>query len=94
MEYKDLKDLIKHVKTNIKCPGCSKRFMDKDLNVAAVMETEAIFQLACSKCAQSMIVNVSINPPYENGTLITINDIIDMHNFLDKFNGDFKKLFK
>jgi len=94
MEYIDLKELIKHVKSNVKCPGCGKRFTDKDISIGAVMDTEAIFQLACSKCEQLMIVNVSIKNPFESGNVITVNDVIDMHNFLDKFNGDFKKLFK
>jgi len=94
MDYNDLKDLIRHLKGNVTCPVCGKHFMDKDVAIIATMETEAVFQLTCSKCDQLMVVNVSMANNLDGVNAITVNDVIDMHNFLEQFNGDFKNLFK
>lgn len=94
MNYEDLKELVRYLKRLVKCSGCKKNFIDKDISVLATISHEGIFQLECSKCENIMLVNIGLKSGRQHRSLITKNDILDMHNFLEEFNGNFKELFK
>ena len=93
MNYEDLKELIRYLKKVTKCPECNGRFLDKDVSVLATLPMEAIFQLSCSKCKNTMLVNIGIKYERDHRSIVTEKDVEDMHKFLGNFNGDFKKLF-
>lgn len=107
MNYEDLKNILRDLKKMFRCTKCHRRFMDRNISVLATIPTDGIFQLDCESCSHSMLVNISLrsestiqettireNNPIRTSRIITTNDFLDMHIFLDSFNGDFKKLFK
>jgi hypothetical protein len=94
MNYKDLKHLVQYLKEMVKCAECKKRFTDNEISILATLPIEGVFQLDCNKCGHSMLVNVGMKGFDENKKAISKDDILDMHSFLNKFNGDFKSLFK
>ena len=93
MQYNDLKDLVQYLKETTKCPSCRRNYLNKNINVLAILPSEVIIQLECHKCHSSTLVTAGKNLDTP-ATVINKNDIIDMHNFLTGFNGDFKTLFK
>jgi len=94
MNYENLKILIKYLKDMIECQGCHKAFKENEILLLATLPTDAVFELVCSECKTTVLVNLSMQPVDNMSPIITKNDILDMHNFLEQFNGDFKKLFK
>lgn len=93
MNYEDLKELIRYLKKVTKCSECNNRFIDKDVSVLATLPLEAIFQLSCRTCHNTMLVNIGIKHEREHRSLVTKEDVNDMKQFLNTFNGDFKNLF-
>lgn len=93
MNYEDLKELIRHLKKITKCSDCNGQFLDRDVAILATLPLEAIFQLNCKKCGNTMLVNIGIRHEREHRSIITQEDIKEMHAFLNNFNGDFKTLF-
>ncbi|MCD6109892.1 hypothetical protein J7J83_04000 [bacterium] len=93
MNYEDLKEVIHYLKKITKCSECNGHFTDKDISILATLPFEAIFQLNCKKCGNTMLVNIGIKPEREHRSIVTENDVENIRNFLGSFNGDFKKLF-
>jgi hypothetical protein len=93
MNYNDLKKLVRYLKETTKCPNCKKNFLNKNIIILAILPSEAVIQLDCNKCRCATLVTAGKNLD-SLATGINKNDILDMHNFLSRFNGDFKNLFK
>lgn len=71
--------------------------MNKAISILFTTPMEGVFQLDCAACKQSMIVSITMNndrPHKSIADRITKQDIEDIHTFLEKFDGDFKTLFK
>lgn len=93
MDYEDLKELIRYLKKVTKCSECNGHFLDRDVSVLATLPLEAIFQLNCRKCDNTMLVNIGIKYERDHRSIVTKEDIRSMRSFLGNFNGDFKNLF-
>lgn len=104
MNYKDLKNSINHLLKTSKCVNCDKKYTEESVHVIAATKMEALFDLNCSKCHASTLFTVVITPDLEISQTsevdntrihgkISKNDILDMKNFLNKFDGNFKKIF-
>ena len=104
MIYPELKEIIKQLKKAVPCNVCHKKFQDEDLQVISTYANEGLFHFDCHNCKNQLVVHVSImtkrNEKHANFNIksrspdkINPNEVLDMHNFLNKFNGDFKELF-
>lgn len=103
MNFNELKELVKHLKKVVPCSTCEKKFTNEDINVVSTFKDEAVFHFTCPKCTNQLLVHVSVTDQgSENSTLniqaksadsISQNEVLDIHNFLNGFKGDFKKLF-
>ncbi len=103
MNYAELKAIIQHLKKEVNCHVCHRKFSEESMWIVSAMADEALFHFSCFKCRNQLLVHVSIvekgNKPAELSihtqptNPVTKNDILDTHNFLNRFNGDFKKLF-
>lgn len=103
MNYSELKEIIKHIKKVIPCGNCRKKFNDDDIHVLSTFQNDALFYFHCHFCNNQLVVHVSIveqgkknnkiNIQAQSAPKISTNEILDLHNFLNKFNGDFKELF-
>jgi hypothetical protein len=103
MNYPELESVIKHLQKTCTCLSCKAKYKLEDINIIATTKTEGLFETSCKKCGCSTIVTVLLTPEMEvkdqkmqnqrkHGG-ITKNDILDIKNFLNKFDGDFKKIF-
>jgi len=104
MNYAELREIVKHLKRVVPCNMCKKKFLDEDLQVLSTFQQEGLFYFHCHNCKNQLMVHVSIvgkneertanfNIKTHNPGKINPNEILDMHNFLNRFNGDFKHLF-
>lgn len=107
MNIQELRIIVGQIKQNVSCPKCKHNYNDEDLNlIGSLNEDSTFFHAFCSKCPAEAVINVSVNvdtldnpswPESIEAPLthsIELNEVLDMHNFLDQFDGDFNTLFK
>lgn len=94
MRYDKLKHLVQHLKRTLPCTHCDKSFMYKDIKIIITTDDEGIFSLECTKCGYVTMANAGLQPERRHNSVISKRDVNEMTDFLDSFNGDFKKLFK
>ena len=108
MLFKELKQLLQQLKDEITCPRCNEHYDESEITIVGSLNDETYLHLTCSECGSQAIVNAVINrhnkarkhkglkvrnldkPLFEE---VTANDVIEMHTFLENFEGDFKNLF-
>ena len=98
MNIKVLKYLIYRIKQSVKCAKCNKKLSDKDLYVTEADSQQAVIECVCSKCEAKFKIDAKLHKFRPQGNLNSppVNDqeINQMKEFLNKFNGDFKSIFK
>lgn len=109
MNLNELASIIKHIRKTSPCPSCKKRFELVDISVLASTKHECLLEMKCKYCKKVSLSDIVATPVRrKSGTIvenevplinqvirdgITNNDILDVKNFLNKFDGNFKKLF-
>lgn len=102
MNFKEIRTTVEHLLKTSKCQGCKQKYIEENIHLIATTKTEGLFELRCLACRTASIVTVVIAPPgirtKNRDTTrthggISENDILDIKNFLTKFDGNFKKIF-
>jgi hypothetical protein len=105
MNFHDLRIIVSQIKRTMKCPDCKTRYTDEDIEIIGSLGDEQVFFHAwCIHCETQSVINVQIDPSWFNcpephlGNAprmghVSSNEVLDMHNFLKEFNGDFTQLF-
>jgi hypothetical protein len=103
MNYAELKVIIKHIRKTIACSNCQSKLEDDDISVLFTYGSEALLNVNCHKCSNQLAVHISIVEQTHEKSSINIttaqakkinhNDILEIHTFLNQFDGDFKQLF-
>jgi len=109
MNLNELVSIIKHVRKNSSCPNCKKRYNTQNISILASTKFECLLELKCPYCKKTALTDIVATPkkgpeafealnniPLINRVIrdgVTNNDILDVKNFLDDFDGNFEKLF-
>jgi len=107
MNFSEVKSAVSHLKKTSKCVQCKKKYKETDIYIIASTQKEALFEMKCSKCESSAIVTVFQTNKKETAEELEVqyrehqklhdkiseNDVLDIKNFLTKFDGNFKKIF-
>ncbi len=107
MNFKEIRNIVNHLIKTSKCKDCKKTFKQEDINILATTKTEGLFEIKCPKCNTITIINVILNSnkpeeddvnikysPYNRThRKISYNEVLDIKNFLNNFDGNFKKIF-
>jgi len=96
MNIKLLKALIVNIKNNFKCPKCNKKISDSELSLLKFGSKTAHFKNSCKKCKKKVKFEIQIleRKAQSLGPKVTADDVLDVKNFLDNFEGDLRDLFK
>ena len=102
-------NLIRKLITTIKCSFCGRRYDSSSIKVLGHKEDFLFFGASCIACKTRSLVAVVVKngkPPelitdlseeelkaFEDREDITVDEVLDMHNFLKDFSGDFNTLF-
>lgn len=92
------------------CSNCKQQYSPDDARVIERQGELWVLSVRCSHCdAQAYVAAVvdpdktEINratrfdddvPNTETGATITVDDVLDLHEFLEEFDGDFTALFR
>lgn len=102
MNIPELKEVINHLKKNVPCSRCGNTFINEEIKIVSALGNDVLLQILCRECGNQLFAHVSLvdNPANKksdikmHGTIsVSQNDVLDIHNFLKRFDGDFKELF-
>ena len=101
--------LIKSLMASIKCGVCGQRYEVDNINVLGHHEDLWFLSASCPACHSRCLVAAVIKEGrvpevttdltqaeldrFRNVGRVTADEVLDMHNFLEDFNGDFSWLF-
>lgn len=94
MRFSEIKNSLKHLIKTTTCLHCRNLYELDDVNIIATTKNEGLFEMHCDKCHVSSIMTVVLTPETEfRPGKISPNDVLDLKNFLNHFDGDFTKIF-
>lgn len=105
MNFGDIEKTVRHIKETCICLHCRSGYESNDIQLIATTKVEGLFEIICKKCGASSIITVVLTPESKiqnakikqeisrNHRKISENDILDIKNFLNNFDGNFKKIF-
>ncbi len=102
MNINELQSTIKQLTETCACLGCKSKYIEGKINVIATTKNEGLFEMYCEKCNATSLVTVIVSRTvhlegskrkHSRIENISKNDILDMKNFLQGFDGNFKKIF-
>ena len=101
--------LIKRLMTSVKCSVCGHHFEVDNINILGHREDLWFLRSHCSACHSQCLVVAVIKEGkvpevitdlteaeldrFKNVGVLTADEVLDMHNFLKDFSGDFSRLF-
>ena len=101
-------NLIKRLMASIKCSVCGQHYEVDNINVLGHSQDLWFLRALCSACHAQCLVAAVIKESealevvtdlteaeldrFRNAGMLTTDDVLDMHNFLKNFNGDFARL--
>jgi len=100
-------EIIKSVISDLKCGRCGQHCEPADIDVIGSQEDLCFLSVYCPSCQSQGLVVASIeekNMPAvvteptemeksEFSMPVSLDDVIDMHVFLEDFSGDFSSVF-
>ena len=100
---------IRKLLSSVKCSSCGNQFGTNDINVIKHQDDTWFLNIYCPSCGkQSLVVAIikkdktteivsnvsdSGSPEYAHASTVSVDDMLDIHNFLKDFDGDFAGLF-
>lgn len=106
MNYHELKIIVSEIKKMLRCPGCDGKYTDENIDVLGDTSFgESIFHAYCPACNDESCVHVGADMDivqYSDPRLgtaprmekIESDEVLDMHNYLKGFGGNFSETFK
>ena len=101
--------LIKKLMTSIKCSTCAQHYEVYNIDVLGHSEDLWFLKVICSSCHTQCLVAAIVKEDkvtevitdlneaelekFVGVALVGVNDVLDMHDFLKNFDGDFSRLF-
>ena len=99
--------LIRRLMATVKCSSCGQHLAPGDIDVLEHSEDVWFLRVVCSSCHTQGLIAAIIQKEKmeENGAeavldeaivteVVGVDDVLDMHNFLNNFDGDFTCLFR
>lgn len=90
-------ELLQQVQKELCCPVCKRQFDLDELRVRGVIDHHYLIQASCHRNHHPTLV-LHVVGHHEQGSHttnhITSDDVLDLHQELKRFNGDFRAMFK
>ncbi len=102
--------LIKKLIASIKCGACGQYYKEDCIDIIEHKEGLWFLKVSCSSCHAKSLVAAIIREDkkaevitdlteaeldkFRDVERVRVDDVLDMHNFLKDFDGDFPRLFR
>ncbi len=100
---------IKNLMTSAKCSSCGQRYEAENIEILGHHENTWFMSVFCVACRAQYFITAVIDKEWEAETVtdlsaaevekfrdiegLKVDEVLDMHSFLEKFDGDFSRLF-
>lgn len=84
-------EIIKQIQKDLYCPVCGKNYEIGEIRLRGLFDHTLIVQTICTNNHMTLFMT-----SYEqkgNKIPVSTDDVLDLHNSLVNFNGDFEKLW-
>jgi len=89
----NLHELIAQIQRDLYCPVCGKNYEIGEIRVKGLFDHTLIIQTICESGHITLFMT-SFKAKAEKDHPLTTNDVLDMTNAIEKFDGDFTALWK
>lgn len=101
MNFPEIENTVKHLQKISTCMNCKSKYLKENIHIIATTNQEGLFEMKCSKCKDSTIVTILLTPEIQvkeknlgrTHRKVSENDILDIKNSLNNFDGNFEKIF-
>ena len=103
-------NIIKRLMTSVKCSVCGQRFETYNIDVLSECKDLWVLKASCPGCHTQCLVVAIVNQEkapevitdlteaeldkFNQSGILSADDVLDIHDFLQNFNGDFSQLFR
>jgi len=95
MNHQDLFKLLRTVQKNVRCPQCGKQYTFANIKIRGIVDSLCFLELHCSD--HMPLITTIVSDEQKDGvkkSKIKVNDVIETHRFLKKFQGGFEQMFR
>lgn len=86
-------DIIKRAQEELSCSVCSRRFDIEEIKVRGMMDGQFLVQVSCHRSHAPALILYVVSTKQRPGNAMSTDDVLDLHQTLKTFNGDFKSVF-
>lgn len=104
MNSHELKELLQFIENSLTCRNCKNHYRASDIFVIATLLNEGFLIAACASCRSQAFLNfviektdkkvIGIRIKNPSSHSISVDDVIEIHNFLKNHKGSLKELLK
>lgn len=89
----NLHEIIAQIQRDLYCPVCGKNYEIGEIRLRGLFDHTLIIQTICSSGHMTLFMT-TFKDKEQKKVSFTNNDILDLHNGLNDFDGDFQKIWK
>lgn len=100
-----IEQILQQAKNYLFCPVCNSKYTDNEIRFRGFIDNTYIFQAFCAKAHEPLAITYlaslhKMDSPVSaffyplSGEVVTEKIAADAQAYFDKFNGDFKAIFK
>lgn len=88
----NLGEIIRQIQRDLSCPVCGKNYDIGEIKLRGLFDHTLIIQTICSSGHLTLFMT-TIKEYRQKKTPITSDDLIELHQALENFDGNFQKLW-
>ena len=97
MRDEAMNELLQRVQRELNCPVCKQSFEVDEIRVRGAIDHHFLVQATCHRGHHPTLVLYIAGHHEQEGDAknrVTSDDVLDLHQQLKQFNGDFRAIFK
>lgn len=97
MRDEAMNELLQRVQRELSCPVCKRSFEVDEIRVRGAIDHHFLVQATCHRGHHPTLVLYIAGHHEQEGDAknrVTSDDVLDLHQQLKQFNGDFRAIFK
>lgn len=88
----NITEIIQQIQRDLSCPICGKNYEIGEIRLRGLFDHTLIVQTICPNDHITLFMTTVFE--HQKKQLISTNDIIELHNTLEHFDGDFQKIWQ
>lgn len=88
----NLAEIIQQIQRDLACPVCGRNYETGEIRLRGLFDHTLIVQTVCSHDHMTLFMT-TFREEKISKVPISANDIIDLHRVLERFDGNFQKIW-